>query len=980
MLFLVAVFSCQSINDSGFETKTATEDGYTYEYVSNDPSKTRIYTLENGLKVYLSVYKEEPRIQTYIPVKAGGKFDPASSTGLAHYLEHMMFKGTSSFGTKDWEKEKVLLDSIENMFEHYRTLTDPEERKAWYAKIDEISNEASKYAIANEYDKMCTFIGATGTNAYTTEDRTVYVNNIPSNQLENFLQIEAERFSIIVNRLFHTELEAVYEEKNRSLDNDYWKAAEAMYKTMYTKHPYGTQTVIGTIEHLKNPSITDINAYFEKYYIPNNVAICLSGDLDPTETIKLIEKYFGSWESKPLEEYIAPEEPAITASREVTVIGPDKDRINLGFRFGGTSSDDAIKLQVVDYLLNNSTAGLIDLNLVQKQKVLGAGSYVDQSNDFSIHTFWGEPREEQSLDEVKALLLSQIEALKNGEFEDWLIDAVINEFKKNKMRSLESNNARANDMVMAFTNNMTWKDYISRINKMESLTKEDIIQFVKERYQDNYVVVYKKSGKDPNKVEVEKPAITKVDVDRATVSPFFQSIQNKDVAPITPVFVDYQKDLTKTSMKGGIPILYKQNTENSLFTLYYLLESGANENPKVKLALDYLKYLGTETLSSEEFNKELYKLGCDFNVFSSNDRTYVTLSGLNENMVEGMKLFEDLLANPKADDEVLKNLISDSHKARSDAKKNKNQILWGGLMNYAKYGAESPFTNVLSNENLNSLQSSELIEIIKSITQTEHTVMYYGPMSVEKLIETLDANHPIPANLNPLPEKKVFATLDNENPQVFFTNYDMVQAEMVLQHRGAKYNSEIAPQVQMFNEYFGGGMSSLVFQEIREARGLAYSVFSSYQTAGKVEDNDYLMAYLGTQVDKQEEALEAMVDLLNNLPESPKNFDNAKKAILNKIESNRITKTSVLFNYLGAKRKNLDYDLRKDVYNRVQKMTFADLKNFHQKYVKDKSYNIAVVGDENKVNFKALGKYGEVKELSLSDIFGYEENNVAVPN
>jgi len=392
-LLLIILHSCQT--DTGLlETNTETDsNGYTYEYVTNDPSDTRIYTLDNGLKVYLSVYKEEPRIMTYIPVKAGGKFDPPNSTGLAHYLEHNLFKGSADYGTKDWEKEKPLLDEIERLFEEYRTITDPAARKEHYAKIDELSQQASQYAIANEYDKMCAYLGYTSTNAYTTEDRTVYMNNIPSNQIENFLDIESNRFQIIVNRLFHTELETVYEEKNRSLDNDYWKSAEALAEAMFPNHPYGTQTVIGTIEHLKNPSITDINNYFYKYYIPNNMAICMSGDLDPEETIKLVDKYWGHIESKDLETYTSKKASPIDVNKEISIIGPDKENLSMAFRFGGTSSEDYYKLQLVDFMMNNSTAGLIDLNLVQAQKVLGAGSYVSAMNDYSMHQFWGEPRE-----------------------------------------------------------------------------------------------------------------------------------------------------------------------------------------------------------------------------------------------------------------------------------------------------------------------------------------------------------------------------------------------------------------------------------------------------------------------------------------------------------------------------------------------------------------------------------------------------------
>ncbi len=976
-LFLLPIlyFSCQSTASQQSitkETKTSTSGEYTYEYVTGDDSKTRVYTLENGLKVYMSVYKEEPRITTYIPVKAGGKFDPENSTGLAHYLEHMMFKGTHKFGTKDWEQEKVLLDSIENMFEHYRTLTDEGERKAYYKKIDQISNEASKFAIANEYDKMINSIGAVGTNAYTTTDRTVYINDIPANQLENWLDIESDRFSTIVNRLFHTELEAVYEEKNRSLDNDGWKVFESMYATMFKQHKYGTQTVIGTIEHLKNPSITDIVAYFNKYYIPNNMAICISGDFDPDQAIKLVDQYFGKMKRKDLEEYVSPVEPELTANREVEVFGPEANRLSMGFRFGGTASKDMPKLQMVDYMLSNATAGLIDLNLVQKQKVLSAGCYVDQLNDYSIHTFYGEPRQGQELAEVRDLLLAQIEKIKKGEFEEWLLDAIVNDFKKSRMRQMESNRSRANAMVMAFTNNMTWKDYISLIDEMEKITKEDIVNFVNERYN-NYVIVYKKEGEDPNKQKVEKPQITKVDVDRDTQSDFMKNINARKVASIEPVFIDYSKDIETLKMNADIPVLYKKNSENELFTLYYLLDVGTNENPKYKIALDYLSYLGTGDKTGEDLKKEFYKLGCQFNVFSSSDRTYVFLSGLNENMVPAMQLFEELLENPRGDDKVLSNLKYDAHKTRADAKKNKRNILWSGLMNYAKYGEKSPFTNVLNNEQLDALTSEEMLDIIKDITKTAHRVMYYGPMSASDVVKTLNDNHKVPKELKPAPARVKFEEIGNEAPKVFWTNYDMVQAEIIFQSQGQEYDYKTAPEVRMFNEYFGG-MSGIVFQEIREAQGLAYSVYSGYRSGNKKEENDYIMAYIGTQADKQEEAMNALVDLLNNFPEAEKTFETAKEAIVKKIESERITKTRVFFNYLDAKEKGLDFDIREKIYSKVKEMTFDDLKAFHTKYIKDKKYNISVVGDRNKLNFKALNKYGEVKELSLDEIFGYKES------
>ena len=201
---------------------------YKYETVKGDPLKAKIYTLDNGMKVYMTVNKEQPRIQANIAVKVGGKNDPSETTGLAHYFEHLMFKGTPNFGTADYEAEKVLLDQIEALFEVYRVTEDETERAAIYHQIDSISYLASDYFIPNEYDKLMSFIGSEGTNAYTSTDMTVYVEQIPSNQIENWARIQADRFANPVIRGFHTELETVYEEKNMSLTKDFRKALEAM--------------------------------------------------------------------------------------------------------------------------------------------------------------------------------------------------------------------------------------------------------------------------------------------------------------------------------------------------------------------------------------------------------------------------------------------------------------------------------------------------------------------------------------------------------------------------------------------------------------------------------------------------------------------------------------------------------------------------------------------------------------------------------
>ena len=387
----------------------ACDGKYKYETVDNDPSKTRIYTLDNGLKVYLSVNKEEPRIQTYIAVRTGSKNDPAETTGLAHYLEHLMFKGTDKFGVSDAAAEAPYLDEIEQRYEAYRHLTDPEERRQAYHEIDSVSQLAAQYNIPNEYDKLMAAIGAEGTNAYTSDDVTCYTEDIPSNEVDNWAKIQSDRFMNMTIRGFHTELEAVYEEYNISLTSDMRKLFAALSAKLYPTHPYGTQTTIGTQDHLKNPSITNIKAYFKKWYVPNNVAICMAGDFDPDEVIATIDKYFGQWQpGDDVSQPVYPEQPELTAPVDTTVIGLEAETIWLGYRFGKASSLQTDTLNVIELMLSNGTAGLIDLDITQQMKMLEAWGGVQTGMDYSTFILAGTPKEGQSLDEVRQLLLAEI--------------------------------------------------------------------------------------------------------------------------------------------------------------------------------------------------------------------------------------------------------------------------------------------------------------------------------------------------------------------------------------------------------------------------------------------------------------------------------------------------------------------------------------------------------------------------------------------
>ncbi|MDD4660687.1 MAG: insulinase family protein [Massilibacteroides sp.] len=945
---------------------------YKYESIPNDPLKAHIYTLDNGLKVYMTVNKETPRIQTYVAVKVGGKNDPAETTGLAHYFEHLMFKGTQQFGTQDYEKEKVYLNAIEQLFEEYRETTGVEERKRIYRQIDSLSYEASKLAIPNEYDKLMSAIGANGTNAYTGFDQTVYVEDIPSNQIENWAKIQSDRFANNVIRGFHTELETVYEEKNMSLTSDARKVYESMMAALFPDHPYGTQTVLGTQEHLKNPSITNIKNYYKVWYVPNNMAICLSGDFNPDEMIRIIDKYFGSMKPNP-------ELPALPVTHESPikevvvkeVLGVDAENVSLGWRFPGAKDRDNELLALAVRILYNGKAGLIDLDLNQQQKVLSSYAYTFGLADYDMLFINGRPKQGQTLDEVKDLFLQEIDKLKKGDFDEGLLEASINNFKLEQMFRMDENRGRADAFVSAFIEGKDWADEVGRLDRLSKVTKQQIVDFANKYLGDNYALVYKREGKDPNELKIDKPQITPLAVNRDTASVFLKEVQATEVKPIDPVFLDFSKDMQVLSGKSSIPVLYKQNITNDIFSLLYVFDMGTDHDKWLGTAFEYMKYLGTSKKTLKEINEEFYRLACYFSVHPGTDRTYVVLEGLQENMPKAMALFEEILSDVQVNQEAYTNLAADIIKKRSDSKLNQNQN-FNRLIQYAIWGPASPTTHLPTTIELQQLDPKALVDIIHGINSYDHKILYYGPESQEALLSVIEQNHQVPAELKPIPVPVDFKREITHENKVLFAHYDAKQIYFsAVSNRGETFDSSVQPLLNMYNEYFGGNMNSIVFQEMREARGLAYSAGAYLITPSKKKDPYIYRTFIATQNDKMLDAMKAFDQIINQMPESEKAFNLAKDALITRLRTERITKYDVLWSYLSAQDLGLTVDLRKELFEKVPSMTLQDVNAFQEKWVKNRSYTYCILGDEKDLNLKELAPYGALKKLSREELFGY---------
>ena len=932
-----------------------------------DLMSVQIYQLDNGLTVYLTKNHEEPRFYAEIAVRAGSKHDSPEATGIAHYLEHMLFKGNQNFGALDYDKEKPHLDKITELYEQHFHETDPEKRAEIYAAINQASQLAAQYGIPNELDKLYTVMGGRAVNAHTWVEETVYRVDLPANRLKQWATIESDRFVNPVFRLFQTELETVYEEKNRSLDNKGRIISEAVSKLLYKNHPYGRQTTLGSVEHLKNPSLKKMYEFYHTYYVPNNMAIHISGDIDIEETIRIIDEHFSRWQPKDLPEAKTWEEQSLQGPERVTVKYQGEEYVLLAFRMAGRNHPDAEALKLIDMTLDNATAGLINLNLNQQQKVRQAGSYPRLDNDYGVQYLWGIPKEGQSLEEVEQLLLDQIELIKKGEFEAWIISAIVTDFKKNQKAQLESNGARASIMRNSFLAHQDWNYTVDEIARMEKLTRQELVEVANRYFGDNYVAGYR-VDEQHEVPSIEKPALDKIEIDPTRQSAFARKILAMPVQEIDPVFVDPERDYQTANYHDGVKLYYSQNPINDLSMFTISIDIGTRHNNKLGIAEQLLDKSGTPKYSSEDLKKEWYKLGTDFSTDVGANETTIAISGLDENFGASLALLMDYLKHPIADEATLEELIKIILVNREDAKKDPRTI-FSALVNYNRFGEESRYLRLLPAEEVKKLTVDELHGLIKGLLDYKHTISYTGSLSLDEVLDVLKEYHSIPGALQTPPPYYFLKVRASEVTEVLFFDKEIAQARVYIEFGDEEYNEANNPASQLYNTYFDGGMSGVVFQELREARALAYAAGAKYALGSRKGEQNSMWAYIGCQADKTPEAVEAFIDLIDNLPESPERFEEARQFRINRYRTAKIGFRGVIGAVRSWERLEAPIDPRKSRYEQIQQSNIDLMLQFHKARIQNRLKLISIVGGQNKIDMERLAQVGQVIEVGLEDIF-----------
>ena len=941
-------------------------DDYKLTRYENDPLNTYHYTFNNGLQVFLTQNHEKPVIYAEVVIKAGSSSDPKESTGIAHYLEHMLFKGTDRFGTIDYKKEKEHLDRITELYEKHFSAKKPDERSKIMAEISKESKLASQYAIPNEFDRMYQQMGGTGVNAHTSNEETVYKVTVPSNCLKKWCLIESERFRNPVFRLFQTEIEAVYEEKNGSLDSKESALYETFLAAVYKNHPYGQQTTLGSVEHLKSPSIKRMYDFYKTYYVPNNMAIVISGDINPEEDIKTIARYFSSWKERkmPLKKQWV--EKDFKGEEAVSVNFPGEEQMMLSFRIPTEGHEDEHALKFMDMILDNSQAGLINVNLNQTLKVKRAGSYPMFFNDYANQTFYGMPKKGQTLEDVKTLILEQIEKVKKGEFEEWLLPAILADFEKSQQSGYETNRGRVSTLRELFIGNKAVDKPVKDLEAFAKVNKEDIVRVANKYYGKNYVVVYRRD-KDTSKVKMTKPEFEKVQVDPNRTSLFAQRVSMLPTEKKSPEFVDFTTDFRKMKVDQGLSVYTVKNPMNSLFTLILKIPVGEWHDPSLPLLAKLFQEGGSENESPEDIKRFFYSNAGQYTMEVGRNDTSITLKGLDKNLPQTFAKLVELMRKFKIDEKKMKTQVGIMLEERLKNKK-EPQFLSYALSYYSKYKEKSPYLTHMSAEKLQKVEAKDLSRSLARLLDTEMKINYVGTRSMKDINSVIA---PLGENVKLVPQDKIkFKILSYDKPEIHFLDYDSVQTYIRMEFPGEIYSVKTEPEYMLFNEYFDGSLGSVVFQEIRETRALAYSAWSRYFPRGEKGLQNIFIASMTTQADKTLDALKVFHDIIYKFKFSEKRFQVAKNALIRQLETSRLSFRSIIGTVQGWEELGLeDEDPRKGHLEAIRKMTLKDLKKFVETKLYGNKMVLSIVGDKKRIDLSKLAEFGEVKEVTFDDIY-----------
>lgn len=934
--------------------------------------KVKEYRLENGLTVWLNEDHSQPKVFGAVVVKAGAKDCP--DTGIAHYFEHMMFKGTDRIGTLDYESEKVLLDSIAMKYDELAMTEDTAARARLQKEINELSIRSSEYVIPNEFNRLINRFGGSGLNAATSYDATIYFNTFSPQYMVQWAEINSERLINPVFRLFQSELETVYEEKNMYGDFIGGQVMDTLMARYFGPHPYA-YPIIGSTKNLKNPRLTEMHKFFEDYYVASNMALILSGDFDAQQVMPILEKAFSRIRSgnAPKQEKVMLPPFNGRETMKVKFPIPFIKAMGLGFRGVSANHEDQVALNIAVNLLNNANGtGYLD-KLMVEHKLMGALAINESMNEAGILAVAIMPKLLiQSYSSAEKMVWDEINRVKNGDFSDEMFNSLKLEQKRQYASSLENIDSRATIMMNLFSQGKSWNDYLNEVARIESITKEDVVRVAQKYFSNNYLCVTKSTGKYP-KDNLPKPAFSPVVPRNADASSSYaKQLEKIPEQQVAPRIIDFEKDVKTSKLTPLVTLYTTPNPLNDIFTLNISYGIGALEQPELMQLTNYLQLLGTESLSFEQFRSRLQSIGSTLAFDVTPDAFVMKVTGFDNHIDETMKLVGDFIRHAKADDKKLRQIVDDAKVSEKAFFKSGDNVA-SALLEQVKYGDQSRYLRKLSLSQIKKLKGKDMLAIYDKVRSVQCDLHYCGTLPVEKVIGTIRQHLPLERTTVASNSPYYRELKQYDRPTVFFIDMpDMAQSIVYGYVKGDPVDDKASRHAsQLFSVYFGGDMSSLMFQEIREFRSFAYRTSGRYQLPNHAHKGTAgsFTAMLSTQSDKTLDALGVLDSLIREMPLKPERVEAVKQTLVNRINNDYPPFRNLSEKVASARMEGFDRDPAEEFLRDIATMDMQDISRFYQEQISGRPVVYVITGNRKHIDMKKLAEYGTIIKVKKKDIY-----------
>lgn len=930
------------------------------------------HKLKNGLTVWLNEDHSQPKVFGAVVVKAGAKDCP--DTGIAHYFEHMMFKGTDKIGTVDYDAEKTLLDSIALKYDELAATEDEAARSQIQKEINELSIRSSDYVIPNEFNRLISKYGGSGLNAATSYDATIYFNTFSPQYMSQWAEINSERLLNPVFRLFQSELETVYEEKNMYGDFIGGPVMDRLLARYFAPHPYA-YPIIGSTKNLKNPRLTEMRKFFEEYYVASNMGLILSGDFDTEAVLPVLEKTFSRIRPGEAPKHDIVALPPFKGKEKMKIKFPVPlvKAMGMGFRGVPANHEDQVALAVAVNMLNNANGtGFLDKLMVDR-KIMASMAMNESMNEAGILAVAVIPKLMfQTYGGAEKLVWKEINRVKEGDFSDEIFNSLKQEQRRQYASNLENIDSRARIMMSLYSQGKSWEDYLQEVSGIDALTKEDVVRVARKYFSENYLCVTKTTGKYP-KDNLTKPDFSPiVPKNSEASSEYAKQLEQLPVQEVKPCFIDFQKDVETVSLTPLATLYATANPVTDIFTLNLVYQVGTLEQPKLMHLANYLQFLGTDSLSFHEFRTRLQVLGSTISFDATDKQFFMRITGFDKHFKETVQLAGDFIRHVKADDKQIRQVINDA-KVTEKAFFESSDNIANALLEKVKYGEQSRFLTKLSLSEVKKLKGKELLDAFVQVRQTECDLLYCGTLPVAQVREEIEAS---------LPLKEITVAVNApyhrdakkyDKPTVYFMDMPTASQSIVYGYAKGEVTDDAWSRhaARLFSVYFGGDMSSLMFQEIREFRSLAYRVSGRYilpphKLEGKAGE---FVTMLSTQSDKTLDALGIMNSLIHEMPEKEERISTVKQSIVNQVNNDFPSFREVPEKVAGFRRNGFDNDPSEALLSGISDMDMKDIIRFYRHNVRLKPVVYVIVGNSRRIDMKQLETYGNVIRLRKKDIY-----------